>query len=88
MSNKLNEVSGGITGVELTGKTVVIRAASLKPEYTDKDRRFVVSGGFGASPYTVGRAVFGKFLLDNEDARMDRGDVEGIAAVQEETVQK
>jgi hypothetical protein len=77
--NPLNEVSEKITGLELTGKTVVIRASALRPQFAETDRRFKCQGGFGCSPSAVGRAVFGTFLVDGEETRMDRGDIEGIA---------
>ena len=64
-----------ITGVDLVGKTVVLREAYFAPAYRNVDRRFVCNGGFGCSPTKMGRAVFGTFLADGEEARIDRGDI-------------
>lgn len=75
----MNEVTGKITGEDLTGRMVVIRASALKPEYKDQDRRFLCNGGYGCKPYLAGRAVFGIFQIDGEEARVDRGDIEGFA---------
>src|SRR5208282_6500275 len=58
----------------------MVRKSFFKKDYRDKDRRFRCSGGFGCNPSSAGRAVFGTFLLDGEEARIDRGDVEGIVA--------
>ena len=77
----LNKVSGPITGIDITGKIVVLKKSSLKPAFHG-DRRFLAEGGFGAKPYLMGRAVFGKFLIDGEDGRIDRSDIEGLAEVQ------
>lgn len=73
-----NAISESINGINLTGKTVVIRKEYFRKMYQDGDRRFKVTGGFGASPASIGRAVFGSFF-DGEQARIDRHDVEGIA---------
>jgi hypothetical protein len=76
MANTLNE--------NLTGRVVVLSAKRMKPEYQDlKYRLFKVSGGFGAQGYTMGRALFGTFLVDGEEARMDGYDVERLAAQEE-----
>lgn len=65
-------------GIDLTGKTVLILKSSLKPEWREGDRRFKVSGGFGAKPHTMGKALFGTFLVDGEEARMSGWDVESV----------
>ena len=74
MANSLNK--------ELTGKIVILKAESLKPEYRDlKWRRFQVeatSPGSGAHPYTAGTALFGVFLEDGEYARISGMNVERI----------
>lgn len=76
MANKL--------GKDLTGRAVVIDATVLKPEYADAPRRvFVVSGGFGAMPFTTGNAVFGAFLADEEKCRVEGWMVERFATDEE-----
>lgn len=67
-----------IVGIDLKGKTVIVRKGYFKPEYQDKDRRFRCEGGFGCNPEAMGTAVFGVFLLDDEQARISRGDVESV----------
>ena len=56
---------------------------------------FVVSGGFGAKPYTSGGGCFGAFLFDGEQCRMEGYMVERFAtedeiaaakAIREETI--
>ena len=65
-------------GQDFTGKILLIRAAHLAPIYQNGDRRFHATGGFGCSPTSIGRAVFGTFLVDGEHARMDRANFEGV----------
>jgi len=69
-----------IDGVDLTGKTVV-----LKPEHFKGDqeaRTFRCEGGFGCHPRAVGSAVFGVFVSDGERARVERYQIAGLAASQ------
>jgi hypothetical protein len=65
-------------GIDLTGKTVLIRKEVLNEEFREGDRRFKVSGGFGAKPYTSGTALFGTWLVDGEECRMSGMDVEAV----------
>jgi len=67
-----------VAGIDLEGKVVLIRKSYFKPEYADGDRRFKCEGGFGCKPYLSGTAVFGTFLSDGEQARINRGDVESV----------
>jgi hypothetical protein len=87
MSNKLNEISGSISGQELAGKVLVVRAKVLRAEFADKDRRFKAEGGFGCRPFLSGTAVVGRFLLDGEETRLNRGDFEGFAVHTDEESQ-
>ena len=79
----LNEIEKGIDGEDLTGKVVIIRKDSLVSPYSEGDRRFLAKVGFGCKPGLIGRAVWGIFLVDGEECRMNRSDVEGIAVNQE-----
>lgn len=67
---------------DYTGKIVVLRRSSMREPYASQDRRLYVTGGFGAKAHTIGRAVFGISLLDGEEARWDRGDIQGLAVDQ------
>ena len=77
MANTLNE--------DLTGRAVIIDAAEMKQEYADNPARrlFVVSGGFGAKPYTSGGGLFGAFLFDGEQCRIEGWMVERFATDEE-----
>jgi hypothetical protein len=76
MANSLN--------IELTDKVVVLNEEIFKPEFTAlKFRLFKVSGGFGASPETIGRKIFGKFLSDGEECGYSGYDVERLATEEE-----
>ena len=79
--NPLNTVVPGSNKANYNNKVVVIKRSFFSPEYADKDRRFEVSGGFGCHPEALGTAVFGKFVLDGERTRVERYDIEGLAAV-------
>lgn len=65
---------------DLTGKTVLLKSEAMNPQYRGdrKWRIFVVEGGFGASPATLGSALLGTFKADGEKARVSGYDVEAI----------
>jgi len=76
MANSLNQ--------GLRGKYVLISKRVLKPEYHDAAKRvFLVTGGFGASAHTMGRALFGQFVCDGRWDRYDGYDVERLATDEE-----
>jgi hypothetical protein len=75
----VNAISTSIKGIDLAGKTVVIRKSALGLAWQDGDRRFKAQAGFGCKPHAMGRGVFGDFVCDGEHARIDRDDIEGIA---------
>ena len=71
---------GNSLNVELEGKVVVLNKDCLKAEFHDiKQRLFRVEGGFGTHASTIGTALFGTFLADNEKARIEGYDVERLA---------
>lgn len=58
-------------------EVVVIKKKVLKPEYQDAEQRlFCVTGGFGMRTNTVGSALHGFFVCDNEECRMDGSDID------------
>ena len=67
-----------ITGIDLTGKTVLIRKRWFKKELQDGDRRFKCESGFGCDPSSSGTKVFGYFLSDGEKTWVRRSDVECV----------
>lgn len=58
---------------ELAGKVLVLDPGYLSAEYKEnpKWRLFRAEGGFGCSPTTIGKAVFGTFMADGEQTRME-----------------
>ena len=64
----------------LEGKLVIIRPASLAPEYRTADCQLGYAlGGFGCSPGSRGRAVYFEDLFSGKRCRWDRTDILGIA---------
>ena len=77
MANRLN--------IDLENKTVVIAAEHLQARYkTEKDRAFVVQGGFGADPSLGGRALLGKWLTSGDSDRVEGYMVEKLYEEEEE----
>ena len=50
---------------------------------TDLERMFYCSGGFGCSPDTSGRAIFGHFTIDAEEVRVEGYQVKRLATEKE-----
>lgn len=73
MSTNIN-----ISEIDLTNKVVV-----LNPFYYKEPYVFLCKGGFGCSPKSMGNCVGGTFLIDNEDARVERYQVIRLATEQE-----
>jgi hypothetical protein len=64
----------------LEGKLVIIRPASLAPEYRTADCQLGYAlGGFGCSPSSHGRAVYFEELYSGKRCRWDRTDILGVA---------
>ena len=58
---------------DLTDRYVWIRPGVLDPGYHDPVWRvFHAGGGFGCKSFTTGTAVFGHFVADGEQCRMER----------------
>ena len=70
---------------DYTGRIVVLRRSSLREPFASGDRRLYVTGGFGAKAGRIGNAVFGVLLVDGEEARWDRVDIQGMAVDQNHT---
>lgn len=62
-----------IWNVQLEGVTVIVKG------YADPLCMFKCSGGFGCDPKSLGRAIFGKFLSDGEEARIERCQIVRVA---------
>lgn len=61
-------------------QVVVIKSEYFKPDYRSaKYQLFHAKGGFGCDPSKIGTAVFGYFLADGDEARVERYDILGIA---------
>lgn len=69
--------------IDYTGKVLVLKHSVLKDEYkTPENQLFLAKGGFGCSPNSRGRKVFGEFLNDGEDTHFCREDF--LGAIKEE----
>lgn len=65
--------------MNLENKIAVLRQSSLRPEYHTGDKQLVlITGGFGASPNSRGRAVFTTNLYSGKQARWNREDILGV----------
>lgn len=65
--------------IDYKGRLLVLKPTVLKESYrTSENQLFVAEGGFGCSPNSRGRKVFGKFLIDGEEANFNRDDFFGI----------
>lgn len=69
----------GSSNQDYEGKVLVVRSGwfndwSRKPE----NQLFLASCGFGCDPSKIGTAVFGKFLIDGEQTRLERYDFLGV----------
>lgn len=63
------------------GKLLVIKADVLKEEFrTPENQLFLASGGFGCSPTSSDRKVYGQFLNDGEKTHFYRSDFIGIVS--------
>lgn len=61
------------------GKLLIIRAEVLKEECrTPENQLFLASSGFGCSPNSSGRKVYGQFLSDGEKTQFYRSDFVGV----------
>jgi len=70
--------TSNVVGIDLKGKTVLVRKSWFAPEYREGDRRFVCSGGFGCNPDAMGTKIFGDFVDDGSHACITRGDIEKV----------
>ncbi|OIB01504.1 hypothetical protein AK95_29245 [Paenibacillus sp. LC231] len=63
----------------LSGRIVVIRPEWLRPEFRTADNQLVwVTGGFGASGHSRGRAVYAETLYSGDEYRYNREDLMGF----------
>ena len=60
-------------------KILIVRASWLKEKYRSPENQlFLAQSGFGCDPAASGRAVFGEFLIDGEELRLNRDDFIGV----------
>lgn len=65
--------------IDYTGKVVVLKPTVLKDKCkTPENQLFLAKGGFGCSPNSSGRKIFGKFLKDGEETHFYRQDFLGV----------
>ncbi|MEC0259897.1 hypothetical protein [Paenibacillus lautus] len=64
---------------DLNGKIVVTRLEWLRPEFRTADNQLIwVTGGFGASGNSRGRAVYAETLYSGDEYRYNREDLMGF----------
>lgn len=64
---------------DLYGRIVVVRQEFLRPEFRTADHQLIgVTGGFGASGNSRGRAVFAETLYSGDEFRYNREDLLGF----------
>lgn len=69
-----------MAGQELLGKVLLLKPSILADEYKSPDNQlFLATAGFGCSPSSLGRSIYGIFLKDNEYTSFYRQDFLGIA---------
>jgi hypothetical protein len=67
------------TEIDFKGKILVIFPSRLNDKYkTPDDQLFYATDGFGCSPTSIGRAVYGYFVKDNEYCSWSRSDFIGV----------
>lgn len=52
------------------GEVVILNKSDYSPQFWG-DLRFECQSGFGMQASTIGRAIFGKWLVDGEQCRID-----------------
>ncbi len=62
--------------IDLKDKIVIVKSKCFKG--TEKERRFKCLKGFGCSPATTGTAVWGRFLIDGEECRIEGTQIEKL----------
>jgi len=63
----------------VAGRVLVLKPETLLDEYkTPESQLFKAERGFGCVPTASGRAIFGEFLVDGEQARFNRQDFLGV----------
>lgn len=64
---------------DYTGQVVVLNPFVLRDQYKTPEYQLILAtGGFGCSPTARGRKVFGSYLKDGENARVQRSDIIGV----------
>ncbi len=72
-------VKGSTSDTDYEGKVLVINPHTLKDEYrTPENQLFIATSGFGCSPSSLGRKVFGHYLNDGEKGVLMRQDFLGV----------
>ena len=65
--------------INYRGKLLVLKPITLKESCrTPENQLFLAEGGFGCSPNSRGRKVFGKFLIDGEETHFNRDNFLGV----------
>jgi hypothetical protein len=66
--------------IDWTGKAIIVKPEALSPEFRTSEHQLVLcTGGFGAKPDAMGRAVYADELHSGKKTRYDRQNIAGIA---------
>ena len=63
-------------GQDLTDKVVVLSSKDYRGD--QEARRFLCRSGFGCKPHSRGNAIYGEFVSDEEQTRVERWQVEFV----------
>ncbi len=74
MGNSLDE--------NIEGRYVILKKKHYKGE-KDIERMFFCERGFGCNKHTMGKAVFGHFIIDGEKCRIEGFSIERFATKEE-----
>jgi len=67
-----------ILGIELEGKTVILKQSYFRSSLVNTDHPFVCKSGFGCSSRSRGTAIFGYFISDKEQTKIDSFEIERL----------
>ena len=73
MSKKLKPIN-----VDLKNRTVILKSNFFKEGFDADEELFLCKAGFGCNPVLMGKAIYGQFLSDGEEAKISRDDVEFV----------
>jgi hypothetical protein len=77
-------LSESIQDIDLKGKVVVVTDGIYESSAVGPHRLFICESGFGCTPGARGTAVMGKFIQTDQSCRIERYEIEGLAAAEQQ----